>query len=216
MPGADSEQLPLDRLLGSVPGQVIRIHAYDRTAQGWYTNPHGNELPGHRFASLRSAKEQLGEDYHLPVIVVSLRGSDGAERVPGDKWEEKDIGRTVAGCLTDLAVMARMGLVHAKIVLNPSEGDSPPAPPSSRGTSGTDVRAELKDIIQYVTVHSTSLWSRLIFYRRLRPPGRNERDDAKAAEDDTTEYGQVVALLLTVNHFLPIALKGHGLVSADG
>lgn len=138
----ENERSPLDPELWSQPAQVLRVYAYGEDAGGWYTNPHGNELPGHRFASLRDARERLGDAYYPPAVMIALRELDGQERIPGEKWAEKDTGRAVAGCLTDMAVMAHMGLVNARVVLDPTESSG------STAIRRTDIVADLRGIIR--------------------------------------------------------------------
>lgn len=103
--------------------QVIGLNARDLSGEDWYTNPHGNESPGHCYQTLRQAKHDNGTGYHPPTIVVYLREPRGEERTREDKWTEMDIGRRIAGCLTDLEVMAGMGLIRVRVVLE-AEGET--------------------------------------------------------------------------------------------
>lgn len=104
------------------PKQVIELNARDMSGEDWYTNPHGNESPGRYYQILLQAKHDNRTEYHQPTMVVQLRDSTGAEQVPEDKWTKMDIGRRIAGCLTDLEVMARMDLIRVRVVLQASEG----------------------------------------------------------------------------------------------
>lgn len=107
----------MDKTLWTHPDQSIELHARDIPDGDWYTNPHGNETPGRIYDMLRTAKQQNESEYHPPTIIVYLRDAEGEERVRYDKWTEMDIGRRIAGRLTDLEIMYRMDLVKVKVLL---------------------------------------------------------------------------------------------------
>lgn len=105
------------------PGQILRLYARDLESGQWYTNPHGNEVPGAKYAALRDAKAESPETYHAPTIVLQLRDPVDRPRERLDIWSEKDWGRGVAGCLTDWEIMARQGLIRVRVLLDADDGD---------------------------------------------------------------------------------------------
>lgn len=136
--------------------QVMELNARELSGEDWYTDPHGNESPGRYYETLRKAKHDLKAKYYPPTLIVHLRERKGEERIRQDKWTEMDIGRRIAGCLTDLEVMARMGLIRVKVVLE--AGGSTDSSMSEEKTTARygGVQEDINSLLKSVTALKSS------------------------------------------------------------
>lgn len=155
MPSSTKRQVIdwIDQQPWTRPKQTIEIDARDLVGEDWYTNPHGNETPGRHYETFRQAKQISTSEYHRPTITVYLRYPEGVERVREDKWTEMDIGRRIAGCLTDLEVMTRMDMIRVKVLLDPAGASEYTPEGGISSTPFNGVQADVGAILRQVLNH---------------------------------------------------------------